>query len=120
MSTHGLLPNEQLARFSENLPHAAPTDGDTDDIDDDECPICLEFLADNLQTTLPCSHAMCRACVRELWDMQQSALASWKDGHLACPMCRSMVKVPALAAPQLGLRLLRAHLVALGGLALPG
>ena len=57
----------------------------------DECPICLTEL--DAPTSLPCGHALCHPCVRELFAVQQSTLATWKSGHLSCPLCRAEHKV---------------------------
>lgn len=57
--------------------------------DGDECPVCLEPLSSASPVALPCRHAICRACVTELWEVQQCTLATWKDGHLTCPLCRA-------------------------------
>ena len=37
--------------------------------------------------------ALCHPCVRELFAVQQSTLATWKSGHLSCPLCRAEHKV---------------------------
>ena len=57
----------------------------------DECPICLTDV--DAPTSLPCGHALCHPCVRELFAVQQSTLATWKSGHLSCPLCRAEHKV---------------------------
>ena len=56
---------------------------------EDECPVCLESLSSTSSLTLPCRHPICRACITELWDVQQHSVATCKDGHVTCPMCRS-------------------------------
>ena len=70
-------------------PPAAATAPDAAMDDGDECPVCLEPLSSASPVALPCRHAICRACVTELWEVQQCTLATWKDGHLTCPLCRA-------------------------------
>ena len=70
-------------------PAAATAAPDAAMDDGDECPVCLEPLSSASPVALPCRHAICRACVTELWEVQQCTLATWKDGHLTCPLCRA-------------------------------
>ena len=58
-------------------------------IEPEECPVCLEEQDEADVIRLPCTHVICRPCIAELWEVQQSSVATWKDGHLTCPMCRA-------------------------------
>ena len=58
-------------------------------MDEPECPVCLEEQDEADVIRLPCTHVICRPCIAELWEVQQSSVATWKDGHLTCPMCRA-------------------------------
>ena len=51
---------------------------------DEECPICLEFLADPV--TLQCNHRICAQCIDEQVKSVQSGQAvAWAG---SCPLCR--------------------------------
>jgi len=53
---------------------------------EEECPVCFEALV--TRAALPCGHALCVACLRSCWDVEQRAPATWKSKHLTCPLCR--------------------------------
>ena len=46
---------------------------------DNNCPVCLEELKDNVYIT-PCNHKFCLECVNKIHN---------KNHNISCPMCRS-------------------------------
>ena len=50
----------------------------------DECAICLDVLAEDTTTTLPCGHAFHTGCLRKLDEAQKM-----DRGSPRCPKCRA-------------------------------
>lgn len=59
-----------------------------------ECSICLEAFRD--PRLLPCGHAFCTPCLRQLVDNNDPIYSLFR--RLRCPLCRSSVAVPVRGA----------------------
>ena len=46
------------------------------DIDNDMCPLCLDYIEDNDSTELGCQHNFCKLCI-----------VGWLGRHCICPLC---------------------------------
>ncbi|PNI87530.1 T0001544 isoform 2, partial [Pan troglodytes] len=51
------------------------------------CPVCLDFFSSSI--SLSCSHVFCFDCI-------QRHMLENRDFRAMCPLCRDVVKVPAL------------------------